>query len=76
MEEKRLISKERGEKVAEENGIKFYETSAKENVNIEHAFITVKYLTHFFGIPRLPVVGFNVLIQMGGDHGSSDQGNT
>ena len=41
MEEKRLISKERGEKVAEENGIKFYETSAKENVNIEHAFITV-----------------------------------
>ena len=47
MEEKRLISKERGEKVAEENGIKFYETSAKENVNIEHAFITVKYLTHF-----------------------------
>jgi Ras-related protein Rab-10 len=41
MEEKRLISKERGEKVAEENGIKFYETSAKENVNIEHAFITL-----------------------------------
>jgi hypothetical protein len=36
----------------------------------------IKYLTHFFGIPRLPVVGFNVLIQMGGDHGSSDQGNT
>ena len=45
MEEKRLISKERGEKVAEENGIKFYETSAKENVNIEHAFITVSTLT-------------------------------
>ena len=41
MEEKRMISKERGEKVAEENGIKFYETSAKDNVNIEHAFITV-----------------------------------
>ena len=43
MEEKRMISKERGEKVAEENGIKFYETSAKDNVNIEHAFITVIY---------------------------------
>jgi len=41
MEEKRMISKERGEKVAEENGIKFYETSAKDNVNIEHAFITL-----------------------------------
>ena len=36
----------------------------------------IKYLTYFFGIPRLPVVGFNVLLQMGGDHGSSDQGNT
>ena len=36
-----MISKERGEKVAEENTIKFYETSAKDNVNIETAFITV-----------------------------------
>ena len=44
MEEKRMISKERGEKVAEENGIKFYETSAKDNVNIEHAFITVNFI--------------------------------
>jgi len=45
MEEKRMISKERGEKVAEENGIKFYETSAKDNVNIEHAFITVNIIS-------------------------------
>lgn len=64
MEEKRLISKERGEKVAEENGIKFYETSAKENVNIEHAFITVSWeivMTHaitvgfttfYFSLPK------------------------
>ena len=44
MEEKRMISKERGEKVAEENSIKFYETSAKDNVNIETAFITVMIL--------------------------------
>ena len=41
MEEKRLISKEHGKKFAEENGMKFYETSAKENFNIEHALITV-----------------------------------
>jgi len=38
MEDKRLISEERGRKVAEENGIKFFETSAKENINIEIAF--------------------------------------
>ena len=41
MEDKRLISEERGKKVAEENGIKFFETSAKENINIELAFNTV-----------------------------------
>ena len=41
MEDKRLISEERGKKVAEENGIKFFETSAKENINIEIAFNTV-----------------------------------
>ena len=41
MEAKRMISKKRGEKVAEESGIKFYETSAKYNVKIENAFITV-----------------------------------
>lgn len=41
MEDKRLISEERGRKVAEENGIKFFETSAKENINIEIAFNTL-----------------------------------
>lgn len=41
MEDKRLISEERGKKVAEENGIKFFETSAKENINIEIAFNTL-----------------------------------
>lgn len=41
MEDKRLISEERGKKIAEENGIKFFETSAKENINIEIAFNTL-----------------------------------
>ena len=54
MEEKRMISKERGEKVAEENGIKFYETSAKDNVNIEHAFITVNFIWKIIFISKEP----------------------
>ena len=52
MEEKRMISKERGEKVAEENTIKFYETSAKDNVNIETAFITV-FIVLYNSVPIL-----------------------
>lgn len=39
MEDKRVIPKERGEAIARENGIRFLETSAKTNVNIEKAFI-------------------------------------
>ena len=38
MDDKRVISKERGETIARENGVKFLETSAKTNVNIERAF--------------------------------------
>ncbi|XP_075069572.1 ras-related protein Rab-10-like isoform X1 [Mixophyes fleayi] len=38
MEDKREVSKERGEKLAWEHGIPFFETSAKENINIENAF--------------------------------------
>ena len=39
MEDKRVISKERGETIARENGVRFLETSAKTNVNIERAFV-------------------------------------
>ncbi|XP_050032099.1 ras-related protein Rab-10 [Dermacentor andersoni] len=38
MEDKRLISRERGEAVAIDHNIRFMETSAKTNVNIERAF--------------------------------------
>ncbi|XP_054724202.1 ras-related protein Rab-10-like [Uloborus diversus] len=38
MEDKRMISKERGEAIAREHGIRFLETSAKANINIERAF--------------------------------------
>ncbi|XP_071742949.1 ras-related protein Rab-10-like [Lepeophtheirus salmonis] len=39
MEDKRVISKEKGEAISREYGIRFLETSAKTNVNIERAFI-------------------------------------
>nr|XP_020447288.1 ras-related protein Rab-8A-like [Monopterus albus] len=39
--EKRQVSKERGEKLALEYGIKFMETSAKANINVENAFLTL-----------------------------------
>lgn len=39
MEDKRVIAKERGETIARENGIRFLETSAKTNINIDKAFI-------------------------------------
>lgn len=41
MNDKRQVSKERGEKLAIEYGMKFMETSAKLNENIENAFFTL-----------------------------------
>jgi len=39
MEDKRVIEKKMGENIAKEHGIKFLETSAKANINIEQAFL-------------------------------------
>jgi len=39
--ERRLVSKDRGEQLAIEYGIKFMETSAKASVNVEEAFFTL-----------------------------------
>lgn len=35
MEDERVISYERGKQLAEQLGIEFFETSAKENVNVK-----------------------------------------
>ncbi|EDO41018.1 predicted protein [Nematostella vectensis] len=41
MEDRRQVSKERGEQLAVEYGIKFMETSAKASINVEEAFFTL-----------------------------------
>uniref|UniRef100_H2YIZ9 RAB8A, member RAS oncogene family n=1 Tax=Ciona savignyi TaxID=51511 RepID=H2YIZ9_CIOSA len=41
MTEKRQVSKEQGERLAIEYGIKFMETSAKQSLNVEEAFFTL-----------------------------------
>jgi GTPase SAR1 family protein len=38
MTDRRVISKERGEKIAIDHQIRFLETSAKSNINIDKAF--------------------------------------
>ncbi|XP_076810798.1 ras-related protein Rab-10-like [Clavelina lepadiformis] len=39
LEEKRQVEPEEGKKLAEEKGMMFYETSAKDNINIDHVFM-------------------------------------
>ncbi|XP_068689905.1 ras-related protein Rab-8A-like [Montipora foliosa] len=41
MEDRRVVSKERGTQLATEYGIKFMETSAKASINVEEAFFTL-----------------------------------
>nr|CAH7759289.1 unnamed protein product [Callosobruchus chinensis] len=41
LEDKRQVSKERGEQLAIEYGIKFIETSAKNSIRVEDAFFTL-----------------------------------
>ncbi|KAG8576357.1 hypothetical protein GDO81_009834 [Engystomops pustulosus] len=41
MNDKRQVSRERGEKLAIDYGVKFLETSAKSSINVEEAFFTL-----------------------------------
>lgn len=38
MEDERVISFERGKQLADQLGVEFFETSAKENVNVKNVF--------------------------------------
>lgn len=44
MEEERVVSQERGRQLAEQLGVEFYETSAKENINVKVIYKDI----HFF----------------------------
>lgn len=41
LNDKRMVSKEKGEGIAREHNIRFFETSAKESINVEEAFMTL-----------------------------------
>ncbi|KAH9509645.1 Ras- protein Rab-8A [Bulinus truncatus] len=41
LQDRRQVSKDRGEQLAIEHGIKFMETSAKSSINVEEAFFTL-----------------------------------
>ena len=41
LEESRVVTKERGQMLAAEHGIKFFEISAKSGLNVEDAFLTL-----------------------------------
>lgn len=46
MEEERVISTERGKQLAEQLGVRFFETSAKENINVKVCL----FAREFFGV--------------------------
>ncbi|MEL7341607.1 MAG: hypothetical protein AAGM67_14100 [Bacteroidota bacterium] len=41
MEDERKVSRAEGERLAQMLGIQFFETSAKEDLNVEDAFLTI-----------------------------------
>jgi hypothetical protein len=50
-----VISKEQGQALANEYGIKFLETSAKSNINVEEAFFTLARYDDIFSSFNSPV---------------------
>jgi Ras-related protein Rab-3C len=40
MEDERIISYERGKQLADQLGVEFFETSAKENINVKAVFVS------------------------------------
>ena len=55
MEEERAVTFEQGRKLAEQLGFAFFETSAKENVNVRSAFDKVLSLIFYLSFVGLAV---------------------
>lgn len=58
MEEERVVSAERGRQLAEQLGVEFYETSAKENINVKvrplflsSLCLYIKFLVIYYKLP-------------------------
>ena len=55
MESKRQITTERGHRLAEDYGVKFFETSARDSVNVEAAFY------EFAKAIKVPILFYSIL---------------
>lgn len=55
MEEERVVSVERGRQLADQLGVEFYETSAKENINVKVRYRLLVKLFRYRLISYLPL---------------------
>ena len=67
LEENRQVGTEEGQKLAEEYGIPFLETSAKDNINVEDAFMQITRIV----IPTLGPANSKAKLQRSGNNNSA-----
>ncbi|KAF0410787.1 ras-domain-containing protein [Gigaspora margarita] len=64
--EKRVITKEQGQALADEYGIKFLEVSAKANINVKEAFLTLtRIIIKLLYIDRVLLINYWKISNMG-----------
>lgn len=60
MEDERVISFERGKQLADQLGVEFFETSAKENVNVKVSMRWVDDVERSIGGPKIILFHFTL----------------